>query len=35
MAGRIDDDFMSAEYDGHLVATARYYEDAAGDGRGV
>ena len=36
MAGRIDDDFMTAEYDGRVVAaTARYCEDAVDDGRGV
>ncbi len=35
MAGRIEDDFMSAEYDGRLIATARYCEGAVDDGRGV
>jgi hypothetical protein len=35
MAGRIDDDFMTAEYDGRVVATARYCEDAVDGGRGV
>jgi hypothetical protein len=24
MAGRIDDDFMTAEHDGRVIATARY-----------
>jgi hypothetical protein len=35
MAARIDDDYMTAEYDGRVVATARYCEDAVDDGRGV
>jgi hypothetical protein len=35
MAGRIEDDFMSAEYDGRLIATARYCEGAVDDGCGV
>jgi hypothetical protein len=26
---------MSAEYDGHVIATARYSEHAAADGRGA
>ena len=34
MAGRIEDDFMSAEHDGRVIATARYIEHAAGDGHG-
>ena len=35
MAGRIEDDFMSAEYDGRLIATARYCEGAVDDGQGA
>ena len=35
MAARIDDDFMIAEYDGRVIATARYCEHAPDDGRGV
>jgi hypothetical protein len=35
MAGRIDDDFMTAEHDGQVVATARYSEHAAADGCGA
>ena len=35
MAGRIEDAFMTAEYDGRVVATARYCRDAVDDGRGV
>jgi hypothetical protein len=35
MAARIDDDFMSAEYDGRVVATARCCRGAVDDGRGV
>jgi hypothetical protein len=35
MAGRIDDDFITAEYDGRVVATARYCRGAMDDGRGV
>jgi hypothetical protein len=31
MAARIDDDFRSAEYDGRVIATARY-KDASGAG---
>jgi hypothetical protein len=33
MAGRIDD-FMTAEYDGHVIATARYCRNAVDDGCG-
>ena len=35
MAARIDDDFMTAEHDGRVIATARYCKDAVDDGRGV
>ena len=35
MAGRIDDEYMTAEWDGRVVATARYCRDAVDDGRGV
>jgi hypothetical protein len=35
MAARIDDDFMSAEYDGRVIATARYSAHAAADGQGA
>jgi hypothetical protein len=35
MAARIEDDFMTAEFDGSVVATARYSPSAAGDGQGA
>jgi hypothetical protein len=35
MAARIEDDFMTAEYDGGVIATARYSADAAADGQGA
>ncbi len=35
MATRIEDDFMSAEHDGRVTATARYSEHAAADGQGA
>jgi hypothetical protein len=35
MAGRIDDDFMTAEYGGRVIATARLCRGAIDDGRGV
>jgi hypothetical protein len=35
MGARIDDDFMTAEYDGRVVATARYSAHAAPDGQGA
>jgi hypothetical protein len=35
MAGRIDDDFMTAEYGGQVIATARYCRGVADDGCGV
>jgi hypothetical protein len=35
MAARIEDDFMTAEYDGRVIATAWYCRDAADDGCGV
>ena len=34
MAARIEDDFMTAEHGGRVIATARYSSDAAADGRG-
>ena len=33
MAGRVDDDFMTAEHDGRMIATARYSEHAGADGQ--
>jgi hypothetical protein len=35
MAARIDDDFMTAEHDGRVIATARYSAYAAADGQGA
>ena len=35
MAARIDDDFMTAEHDGRVIATARYSSHAAADGQGA
>ena len=35
MAARIDDDYMTAEYDGRVIATARYSAHAADDGQGA
>ena len=35
MATRIEDDFMSAEHDGRVIATARYSEHSAADGHGA
>ena len=35
MGARIDDDFMTAEFGGHVIATARYSPHAAADGRGA
>ena len=35
MAIRIEDDFMSAEHNGRVIATARYSEHAAADGHGM
>jgi hypothetical protein len=35
MAARIDDEFMTAEHGGRVIATARNCKDAADDGRGV
>jgi len=35
MAARIDDRFMTAEFDGRVVATARYSPNAAADGQGA
>jgi hypothetical protein len=34
MAARIEDDFMTAEHDGRVIATARYSSDAEADGQG-
>ena len=35
MAARIEDQFMTAEYGGRVIATARYSSDAAADGQGA
>jgi hypothetical protein len=35
MAARIDDDFMTADHGGHVIATARYSPHAAADGQGA
>jgi hypothetical protein len=35
MAARIEDGFMTAEYDGRVIATARYNAHAAADGQGA
>jgi hypothetical protein len=35
MAARIEDQLMTAEYGGRVVATARYSTDAAADGQGA
>jgi hypothetical protein len=35
MAARIDDEFMTAEFDGRVVATARFSSDAAAGGQGA
>ena len=35
MAVLIEDHFMTAEYDGRVIATARYSADAAADGHGA
>jgi hypothetical protein len=35
MAARIDDDFMTAEFDGSVIATAQYSSQAAADGQGA
>jgi hypothetical protein len=35
MAARIDDDFMTAEHGGRVIATARCCKDALDNGRGV
>jgi hypothetical protein len=34
MAARIDDNFMTAEFGGRVIATAQYSSQAAGDGEG-
>ena len=33
MAARIEDDFMTAEYDGRVIATARYSPHTAANGQ--
>jgi hypothetical protein len=35
MAARIDDDYMTAEHDGRVIATARYSSHAADGGQGA
>jgi hypothetical protein len=35
MAARIDDHYMTAEFHGRVIATARYSLDAAADGQGA
>ena len=35
MGARIEDHFMIAEYDGRIIATARYSSHAAADGQGA
>jgi hypothetical protein len=35
MAARIDDDFVTAEFDGSVIATAQYSSQAAADGQGA
>ena len=35
MAARIEDEFMTAEYDGRVIATARYSARAAADAQGA
>ena len=35
MGARIDDGFMTAEYDGRVIATARYSSHASADGQGA
>jgi hypothetical protein len=35
VAARIDDDCITAEYDGRVIATARYSAQAAADGQGA
>jgi hypothetical protein len=35
MAARIEDQLMTAEHGGRVIATARYSSHAAGDGRGA
>jgi hypothetical protein len=35
MTAQIDDDFMTAEFDGRVIATARYNSHAAADGQDV
>jgi hypothetical protein len=35
MAARIEDHFMTAEYDGRIIATARYSSHEAADGQGA
>ena len=35
MASRIENNFLTAEYDGRVIATARYNSHAAADGQGA
>jgi hypothetical protein len=35
MAVRIDDEYMTAEFDGRVIATAQYSSHAATDGQGA
>jgi hypothetical protein len=35
MTARIEDDFMTAEYGGRVIATAQYSSDAAANGQDV
>ena len=35
MAARIEDQLMTAEFGGHVIATARYSSHAAADGQGA
>ena len=35
MAARIDDDYMTAEFGGRVISTARYTAHAAADGQGA
>ena len=35
MAARIDNEIMTAEYDGRVIATARYSAHTAADGQGT
>ena len=35
MAARIDDEYMTAEHDGRIIASAHYSSHAAADGQGA